>query len=473
MADPLAQDLLPQDDLQSAQQPPQQPPQPTGADLGSQANAADQSAMSSLSGYEKQLGNLQQIGLDQANSIKQEEQQIQNTPEPQNRGILSSMPFLVALTAIGGAASGLHGRVMLGALAGMAKGAIDGNEQAFNDAQKTYQEHMQKLKDLGALQDQYYQSLYNAYGRTAEGQLQAIQMVRQITQDQLQNNIALKRLGIDEVNSHTTQLRLIAEISHQRHQEAIDQAKLMLGKQRLDLMKQQQEGQVLSPEALDSMVQNFVQTGKMPSLGMNAAQARKQFYDALGQYAEKYPGGMKAILANQSNYKALSSALSNTQKMKAMVEVNEQSAKQYAGIVLQDSKEFPRSSFPLINKAILAGNLKLISDPHAAKLANAILGFSNEYAKVITGQTSGQGVTDAGRAEAQSMLSALMSGKTIEEVLDQELRTMQFRAQSFSDEGQKLQSLLAQGGQQEEGTTGVSKSGKPIKQLPDGTWVYQ
>jgi hypothetical protein len=212
----------PQDQLQI--------PAPPQNDSNTMVNQEDTALTQAMKGYTNTLGQMSDVDKQAAQADKQQMAQVENTPTPAppsaGRGIMAPMPFLLALTAIGGKVAGLHGQVMLGALDGMAKGVLNGNEMAFNDSMKTYEMHLKKLEDFARLQDSYYQKLLDSYGRTAEGQLQAIQMVRQITGDQLRQNIS-------SVNQYWQQQKTVASLVNMKNTEAYRKATLNIQEQKL------------------------------------------------------------------------------------------------------------------------------------------------------------------------------------------------------------------------------------------------
>lgn len=388
-----------------------------------------------FSGYQSNLDKMQKLSEQQAGAIKQEEQQIRQTPvpRPSMQGAFATMPWLLALTAIGGATMKLHGRVMLGALAGVAKGALNGDEAAFNDNLKRYQEQQKKMGELAQLQNQYYETLYNAYGRTAEGQMQAIMMAREMTKDEMANEVALKKIGLDQVNSYLATQKLAAQIKHWNAQDGTAalqaQMKMILTKKQLDQM---QSGQ-FTPQALDGAARQMLKTGTFPNLGWGQAAtgARIQIINRAFQLADQMPGGTEQTLANQSLYKATSDELRKVKTMQGVINTYEDSAKRQAQLVLSASAGMDRTRWTLVNKAIIHGETDIRSDPNASKLLNAIMVFSNEYAKVMTGQTTGAAVSDAARKEGQQITSAAMSGQTLQAVMQQELQSMQNRRMSF------------------------------------------
>ncbi len=134
--------------------------------------------------------------------------QIQSMQPPQrDTAVYDMMPFLLGMTALGGKATGLHSRVMLGALNGMVKGTLMGNQQQFEDSFQKYQENKQKLLQLFALQNQYYATLRDAYKDRADADYKAAELARRMTNDEWQHEyrdqLAQQKQGMDELKSYT------------------------------------------------------------------------------------------------------------------------------------------------------------------------------------------------------------------------------------------------------------------------------
>lgn len=195
----------------------------------------------------------QGVALAGAENTKSQEQTLQNVKPPTTKGMLEPMPFLLALSAIGGAASGLHGRVMLGALAGMAKGAVQGHEMGVQDAMKTYEANWKKLSALFALQNQYYNELYEAYGKNAEGQMQAIEMVQKLTNDEFNQKLDLQKLGLSKHSLWLKKQALTAKLLAMDNTETYRNAQLALARSRLAQSNNQQQ---LTPQ--EKQLQNAI-----------------------------------------------------------------------------------------------------------------------------------------------------------------------------------------------------------------------
>jgi len=148
-------------------------------------------------------------------------------PPQRDTGIFSQAPLLIALTALGGKAIGLHARTMLGATNGMVKGMLMGNQQAYDDAVNQYKENRQKLLDTWDLQQKYYETLYHSYADRADAKLKAIQAARALTNDewthQYKDMLAQQKQGMDEFKSYMLMQNYIEKVRNDNLEDKIRQ----------------------------------------------------------------------------------------------------------------------------------------------------------------------------------------------------------------------------------------------------------
>jgi hypothetical protein len=77
--------------------------------------------------------------------------------------IMQQMPYLVAMTAIGGALTKQSGLAMLSGLNGMLQGANKGDQEGYDQAWKRYEAEYQKQKDRQTEQQAIYKMYLDAY----------------------------------------------------------------------------------------------------------------------------------------------------------------------------------------------------------------------------------------------------------------------------------------------------------------------
>lgn len=145
----------------------------------------------------------------------------QGAPQINRNGVMATMPMLIGLAALGGKVAGVHPKVMLGAVNGMTKGLIQGNDKAYQDAKAKYDEAYQRYMDKYKQQFQIYKEMQQVY----KGQVNA---------DQKSLEIALRATGyqgkVDQetlkawqwTQDHTTKLESAEETK--RHHMATEDA---------------------------------------------------------------------------------------------------------------------------------------------------------------------------------------------------------------------------------------------------------
>lgn len=139
-----------------------------------------------------------------------------------------------------------------------------------------------------------------------------------------------------------------------------------------------------------------------------------------------------AVLQKQAAFKADGAALTKMTTASASAESFENKALAQADIIDQLSAQVPRSQYPVINKAIVAGNLKLIGDSKTQQLANAVQTFAAEYAKIIEGSTgSSAGSSDASRRAADRLINTAMNKGTMADVVQLMRREMRLTIHGY------------------------------------------
>lgn len=98
---------------------------------------------------------------------------------------MHTVPLVSLLLAIGGAATGLHGTAMLGALRGLVDGVNEGREQAFGDAMDRWKTTYAAYKDHFANTMLMYDRLRDSYKDLADGEMRAADLTLKIMNDQM------------------------------------------------------------------------------------------------------------------------------------------------------------------------------------------------------------------------------------------------------------------------------------------------
>jgi hypothetical protein len=173
-------------------------------------------------------------------------------------------------------------------------------------------------------------------------------------------------------------------------------------------------GTALSPEGVDYAATIYRLTNKMPPLGMGKSPARYQIINKAAEQTRLLGQTPVVAVQRQAAMAADTKALAQMQKLSSAAEAYENKALSQMDIVDSLSDKVSRSSIPLLNRAILAGETQIAGDQNATLLLNAIQTASNEYAKIMMGGTgSSQAVTDSASKESMKLLNAAMNPKTL------------------------------------------------------------
>lgn len=183
-------------------------------------------------------------------------------------------------------------------------------------------------------------------------------------------------------------------------------------------------GIALTPDALDEAAHRvrLFGPGSIPTRFNEADKKR-----ILNRSAEinKSIGQTPAAAAMRAAVqKADQVALNQITKQASSAEAFENKALQQADLVKELSGKVGRTDIPLINGWLVAGKAAL-GDTPAHLLANALLTYTSEYAKIVEGSTgSAAGSSDAARRAAASLVSTALSKGTLAATIDQMNREM-------------------------------------------------
>ena len=146
-------------------------------------------------------------------------------------------------------------------------------------------------------------------------------------------------------------------------------------------------------------------------------------------------------------YKANSTAMGKLITQKATVSAFENKARAQVDIILngyidpRTGEKVPslntsvsRTDYPLVNGLYVKGKI-LAGDTNAQLLSNALITFTTEYAKIMSGSTgSAAASTDAARREASSLISTALTQGTLEKTLGLLQKEMDTTIQGYNDQ---------------------------------------
>jgi hypothetical protein len=202
-------------------------------------------------------------------------------------------------------------------------------------------------------------------------------------------------------------------------QDAYKQAATML----LNKAKAQQKlaaGQNLTPEDAATLAYSDFIAGTTTNFGIGAS-ADKALYNKMR--AQLLSGGNFASLLNMRiGVKASAAELTNLKKNFGGLQVNEGNARKNFDLIKSLGQAVDqttaRSGIPALQTWIQTGQLGTTQSPELRNYLSAITEALTEYAKVVTGQTSGAAVTVAANKQAQDLIGKNLDPATVNSWID-------------------------------------------------------
>jgi hypothetical protein len=213
----------------------------------------------------------------------------------------------------------------------------------------------------------------------------------------------------------------------------------------------QGDAEALTPEAIDYMAQQYVLTGQLPSVGMGkqGVQDRRKVVNRAQQIeAETGATGADAVTRHLT-LKATGQALNQITKTRAMVRNFEQTALANADLMLSLApKGGGQTGMPVVNRWLQVGRKQVAGDADVSNFDIALGTFADEYAKIVSGSTGGQGSTDASRREAYDRLSKYATQGQLAGGIATMKKEMANRVSSLDAEESGLRETIRRGGKE-------------------------
>ena len=175
----------------------------------------------------------------------------------------------------------------------------------------------------------------------------------------------------------------------------------------------------------------YAQTGKYQKMGMSSKPSTKAYDDAVKAKASNIAASLGMTEQDlRTAYKANSTAVGKLITQKATVSAFENKAKAQIDMILNGYTDpttgankpalinaASTGDFQLANKAYQTFQIQSGNSP-SILLANSLITFTNEYAKIMSGSTgSASASSDSARAEASNLISNGLNKGNLQEVL--------------------------------------------------------
>ncbi len=218
-------------------------------------------------------------------------------------------------------------------------------------------------------------------------------------------------------------------------------------------------GATFSPQELDALASWSIATGGQPSFGMGANNPNRTAFQKA--FANKLSGeGIGDALEAKTDFKSLSSSLTNMQKLKSTLGSFEGSANKALDNALEASKNVQRDSSAMVNGWDQWVTKHAVDDPALQQLFVYTETAANEYARVI-GSLTGASTNDA-RAQANSFIRSQLGDKSFQGAAQAMKVDMKNRTDQIDETIKGLRSSITQIGSKSAGTAPPPKQDDPI-----------
>jgi hypothetical protein len=185
---------------------------------------------------------------------------------------LQSAPLISILGVLGGKASGISGRAMLGAMNGMMEGINSGSEENYQHHLEAWKQQIAAYKERHEQQLEIYNMMLAAYKDRADAHIKARDFALDMTKDTMDERDKVIKNSIDIFKARTEALT------------NVDKLALLFGqKQRQDAIS------LMSPTAHEYYMQDVTNKTMPPNL--KTAQAIRDYYEHLARdnrHADKF-----------------------------------------------------------------------------------------------------------------------------------------------------------------------------------------
>lgn len=195
----------------------------------------------------------------------------------------------------------------------------------------------------------------------------------------------------------------------------------------------------VTPNAVYNDAILYALTGKTPSLGLGSATQTKNTRFAIQNKAGAMVDAAGTDLATlQADYKANATSLNKIVPTYNQLVINENNAIKNFSLLASLADKVDQNTFqtsvPLINEWLRSGQVKLTGNADVNNFMSTLVTTMTEYAKVVTGQTTGQAVTDSARQEMSSLLNTGLNANTIRSFAGVAQQDMDNRKTSFEEQ---------------------------------------
>ncbi len=198
---------------------------------------------------------------------------------------------------------------------------------------------------------------------------------------------------------------------------------------------------IIPTEDIKFKAKQDILTGKTTTFARGPDQAVNQanYLQAMREAAEEQGMDPNDVVSRQVQVKADSAALGQLEKQTTMIESFANNTDKNFQLALKLGDRVDRTNSPAFNRWILKLRGEYKGDKDVDAFETSLNTAATDWAKVVTGQTTGQAVTDSARSKYDQMVSAAKSGKSLRNMYTEVvLPELANRKESLYGERQKL-----------------------------------
>lgn len=198
-------------------------------------------------------------------------------------------------------------------------------------------------------------------------------------------------------------------------------------------------------ESIDAMAQQTLAGQKVTfPMGAGGNAVKAEVMNRVAQIIKERGNKNEELPAITAAIKADSTALGNLTKQAGMIESFADNTDRNFQLAIKLGDKVDRTNSPVVNRWLLKLKGQYQGDPNVTAFEAALNTAATDWAKVTTGQTSGQAVTDSARTKYDQMVSAALSGKSLRNLYTEAvLPELDNRKQSLDAERKKLISRIS------------------------------
>jgi hypothetical protein len=209
-----------------------------------------------------------------------------------------------------------------------------------------------------------------------------------------------------------------------------------------------------SQEAIDTLAQQYVNTGQLPQMGagITAAALRRAVINRAPELAGGATPGVRGTGGNArvvpdmagaaGDYKANTESLKHMQQQADAVNGFTRTLDKNIGVLEQSLKNLSSSNSPLLNKALRWAQKNATANPDLTAFVNAVNTVRSEVAKINSGATGSGGAPIAVLQEMEHGLSDDMTPAQIMAAIRVYLKDSENRRQSMDEQMQEIRGRI-------------------------------